>query len=118
MLLLSRDCGNQTVFTGDRPVSSPFGHAFLHHMGREARIERLRLERTIPIQHLPMSLMPWIGQRFKIFRVSSNSANVLGWAGARSFQAKRIAYRGLRGRRAFEDHVMHPVVSEIVMIFE
>ena len=87
-------------------------------MSSIARIECLRVEGTTPIQHFAMPLVARIGNRFKILCVSSDSADVLGRAGALPFRALRICYPGLRGWRAFELDIRHPAIAKVIVVFK
>lgn len=64
-------------------------------MSRIARIECLRVERTIPIKHFPMPLVARIRNGF-------------GRTGALPFEALRVGHPRSGRWRAFELHVMHP----------
>ncbi|MCZ7635322.1 MAG: hypothetical protein M5U12_04275 [Verrucomicrobia bacterium] len=90
----------------------------MHDVGGPARIESVRIERTSPVQHFLMAFVSRIGHRRKILGVAADPADILGRTGAFSFQALRINRPRLRRRTAFEEHVMHPAVAEVVVILK
>src|SRR5436190_5005145 len=81
------------------------------------QVESLRIEGTShPFQQFFVPLVLWIGHRLEQLFVTSDSAAILGRAGARASKTHRILRSGFGAQSFLDDNVMQPAVAHVIFV--
>src|SRR5712691_9125549 len=89
-----------------------------HPRVHRPEVVSFRLPLPRPLPHLLIPFVIGIGENRDQLRVSMGAATVFGWAGALSRDAARIAHTLLRFGDFLDDHLMLPVIAEVVVVLE